>query len=703
MRITFLSALLLVIGVLAGAQRPTAPLTEDKYMWLEDVSSPRAMEWVNEQNERSMKIFQADPHWKPFVDEALALASNPDRLAVPALRGNEVYNTWRDAEHSRGLFRKTTVADYLTSSPHWQTVIDFDALGAQEHVNWVPKGERCLYPGDEYCIVAISDGGEDAITGREFDLKTGKFVVNGFALPHSKQSLAWEDKDTLLVARDWGAGTMTKSGYAFVVKRWRRGTPLERAEEVFRGATTDETGVAGSVLNDAQGHSLIIFRRGVTFFETQYSVQTSRGVERMALPGKSGIVGLIDGRLIVEVREEWTPAGAGRTFHQGSLVEMKLADVVKDPAHLKPAVVFEPTEQEFLQNAALGKSRLVLTTLANVQGRAYAYAPSANGWTKTKLNLPDNVAIGITSMNNSDDAFVMSVTGFLTPPSLWFGDAAKGMLSVAKTQKAQFDASNMTVEQLFAKSKDGTRVPYFVVHSKNMKYDGSNATLLTAYGGFELAQTPNYSSIRGKLWLERGGAFVLANIRGGGEFGPAWHEAGLKTKRQRIFDDFAAVGEDLIARKITSPQHLGIEGGSNGGLLVGVEMTQRPDLWRAVVIDVPLLDMLRFEQIAAGASWVAEYGSVNVPAEREFLAKISPYNQLKPGASYPEPFIFTTTKDDRVGPQHARKFAAKMDEFHEPFMFYELVEGGHGSGASLQQQAQTNAMTFVYLAKKLMN
>jgi len=315
MRIRFLSALLLVTGVLAGAQRPATPLPEDKYIWLEDVSSPRAMEWVNEQNERSMKIFQADPHWKPFVDEALALASNPDRLAVPALRGNEVYNTWRDAEHSRGLFRKTTVADYLTSSPHWQTVIDFDALGAQEHVNWVPKGERCLYPGDEYCIVAISDGGEDAITGREFDLKAGKFVANGFALPHSKQTLAWEDKDTLLVARDWGVGTLTKSGYAFVVKRWRRGTPLERAEEVFRGAATDETGAAGIVLNDAQGHSLIIFRRGVTFFETQFSVQTSRGVERLAVPGKSAIVGLIDGRLIVYVREEWAPAGAGRAFH----------------------------------------------------------------------------------------------------------------------------------------------------------------------------------------------------------------------------------------------------------------------------------------------------------------------------------------------------------------------------------------------------
>ena len=697
----FTGVVLLLCGALARAQKPSQTLPEDNYIWLEQVSSPRAMQWVNAENARSMKVFESDPHWQPFVEEAVKLAGNPERLPVPSLRGTEAYNSWRDKDHPRGVLRKTTVADYVSPNPHWQTVIDFDALGAQEHVNWVSKGEACRYPGDENCIVAISDGGEDATYGREFDLKTGKFVANGFTLPHGKQNLSWEDKDTLLVSRDWGPGTMTKSGYAFVVKRWRRGTPLERAEEIFRGAATDETGSAGFALQDAQGNRLVAFRRGVTFFETQYFVQTQRGVERLAIPPKAGIAGLINGRVIVELREDWTPAAGLPKFQQGSLVELKLDDVMKDPGHLKPAVIFQPDGQEFLEDVGIGRSRLVLTTLANVQGRAYAYAPSASGWAKTKLPLPDNVAVGITSMSRADDSFFMSVTGFLTPPSIWLGDAVKGTLSVAKTEKAQFDASNLTVDQLFAKSKDGTKVPYFVVHRKDMKYDGTNATLLTAYGGFELAQKPSYNATRGRLWLERNGVFVLANIRGGGEFGPAWHEAGLKTNRQRIYDDFAAVAEDLIARKITSTRHLGIEGGSNGGLLVGVEMTQRPELWNAVVIDVPLLDMLRFEYIQAGASWVAEYGSVNVAPEREFLAKISPYNQLKPGATYPEPFIFTTTKDDRVGPQHARKFAAKMEEFKKPFLFYELVEGGHGSGASIQQDAQTAAMRYVYLANKL--
>ncbi|HEY4355038.1 MAG TPA: prolyl oligopeptidase family serine peptidase [Acidobacteriaceae bacterium] len=690
----------LLSGVNVLAQGPSQG--DDKYIWLENVSSPKSMDWVNAENARSMKVFEADPHFKEFEEEAVKLGSNPNRLPMPALRGDEVYNSWRDKDHARGLLRKTSVADYLTADPHWKTVIDFDALGKTEHVGWVPKGRSCLYPGDQYCLIAISAGGEDAVTEREFNLKTGQWVPDGFTLSHSKQNVSWIDKDTLLVDRDWGAGTMTNSGYAFVVKKWKRGTPLESATEVFRGAATDEVGSSGRVLHDAQGHSLTMFHRGVTFFESQEFIQTPRGIERLAIPGKAGLHGMIDGRLIVEIRENWTPAGGNEHFKEGSLLELKLADVLKDPAHLKPSVVFVPTDKEFLAQAAVGKSRILVTTLANVQGRAYVYSPAGAGWTKTKLALPDNVAVSITSMNDTDDRFFVSVTGFLTPPSVWIGDAATGSLKQAKAEPAQFDASNLTVDQLSAKSKDGTVVPYFVVHQKGMKYDGSNATLLTAYGGFEIAETPTYSAVRGKLWLDRGGVFVLANIRGGGEFGPAWHEAGLKTHRQRIYDDFAAVGQDLITRKITSTPHLGIQGGSNGGLLMGVEMTQHPNLWSAIVIDVPLLDMLRFEHIAAGASWVGEYGSVNVPQEQAFLAGISPYNQLKPDVKYPVPFIFTTTKDDRVGPQHARKFAAKMAEYHEPFYFYELTEGGHGSGASIQQEAQTNAMTYVYLTEKLM-
>ena len=351
---------------------------------------------------------------------------------------------------------------------------------------------------------------------------------------------------------------------------------------------------------------------------------------------------------------------------------------------------------------AFTRSHLVLTTLKHVQGRAYVYSPTASGWTRTTLPVPENVAVEITDASSTNETFFLTITGFLTPPSLFVGDAANASLKLAHSEPALFDASNDVVEQLDATSKDGTKIPYFIVHSKSMKYDGTNPTLMTAYGGFQVSRTPNYSAYVGKLWLEHGGVFVLANIRGGGEFGPAWHEAGLKTQRQRVFDDFAAVGEDLISRKVTSSKHLGIQGGSNGGLLMGVSMTQHPNLWGAIVIQVPLLDMLRFEQIAAGASWVGEYGSVSIPEQRAFLAGISPYHQLKPNVKYPTPLIFTTTKDDRVGPQHARKFAAKMEEYHHPFYYDEIIEGGHSAGANLKEEARTRAEMFVYLTRELM-
>ncbi len=684
-----------------AAAGPMPPLPADKYLWLEDQEGPRALDWVKAENARSLKVLEADPHYASFYADALKIAVAPDRLPEPEQRGAEIYNFWRDADHVNGIYRKTTLANYLSAKPTWTTVLDYDALSKQDNVKWVSHGLNCLYPGDRLCLAALSAGGEDADTLREFDLKTSQFVPGGFTLPHSKQSVSWLDKDTLIVARDWGAGTMTASGYPFVVKLWKRGTPLDSAKEVFRGQPSD-LGAGGYTLHDTRQHTLTLFQRNVTIFENETWVLTPDGTKQLMIPSKANVAGLIDGRVLLSIDQDWTPSGQLQTFKQGSLLDVKLSDLLKDPAHLKPSIVFEPTADEFLQGSTTTKSRLLVTTLKHVQGRAYIYTPTATGWTHRELPVPDNVSVGIVSTSDASDNFFLNITGFLTPSSLFYGDAATGTLTLEKTEPARFDAANDVAEQYEATSKDGTHIPYFIVHRKDMKLDGSNATLLNAYGGFQISETPSYSANIGKLWLEHGGVYVLANIRGGGEFGPAWHEAGLKTHRQRIYDDFAAVGEDLIARRVTSPQHLGIMGGSNGGLLMGVEMTQHPDLWNAIVIQVPLLDMLRFEQIDAGASWTGEYGSVANPAEREFLASISPYNQLKPGVKYPEPFIFTTTKDDRVGPQHARKFAAKMEEFHEPFLYDEIIEGGHAAGANLAEQAQTWALTYTYLASKLM-
>jgi prolyl oligopeptidase len=517
--------------------------------------------------------------------------------------------------------------------------------------------------------------------------------------------VAWEDKDTLLIARDWGPGTMSEAGYPIAIREWKRGEPLESAKEVFRGDVKDNGyGDGPTVYFDGQGNRAVILERNLTTFEQETYLLLPTGTKRLALPRKIDINGLLDGQLLVTLAEDWKPAGQAKSFAQGSVVSLNLAALTRDPEHLRPTVVFAPTAQEFEQQLAITKNHAILATLDHVQGRAYVYTRAHSGlWTRRRLPAPDNQTVEIEAASRTDDRFFISVDGFLTPTSLMLGDAADGSLAPAKSQKPQFDASGDVVEQLDATSKDGTKVPYFVVHRKDMPLDGSNPTLMTAYGGFQLSQTPYYSGVLGKLWLERGAVLVLANIRGGGEFGPAWHEAGLKTHRQRIYDDFYAVAQDLVTRKITSPRRLGIIGGSNGGLLMGVEFTQHPEMWNAVVIQVPLLDMLGFEHLSAGASWVGEYGSASVPEERAFLASISPYNQLKPDVHYPEPLIFTTTKDDRVGPVHARKFAARMEEFHLPFYYDEITEGGHGAGADNKQHARSAAEYFTYLMRKLMD
>lgn len=689
-------------GTLLAAAQSATDEQPDKYVWLEDISGDRPMAWVKAENARTAAVLEKDKNFAQLEDEALKVLESPERLPTPELRNGQVYNTWRDATHVRGIVRRTTLADYLSTDPKWETMLDYDALGKQDKQSWVGHGMTCLAPQEELCMAALSAGGEDAATYREFDLKTGKFVEGGFVLPRGKQRVAWLDKNTLLISRDWGAGTMSDSGYPITVREWKRGEPLESAKEIYRGDPKDMI-VQAVVLIDGQGRRAVVIVRNRSFFEVEHYLLLPGGPKKLGLPLKSNVVGFLDNQLIFDLDQDWTPEEQTKSIAQGSVISLDLNAAKADPVRLKPTVVFAPTAKEFEQGGATTKNRLLLTTLENVQGRAYVYTHYKDGrWTRKSLPVPENQTIGIATTSETDDRFFMYMTGFLTPPSLLLGDAGDGSLQPAKGQKPLFDASNDVVEQLEATSKDGTKVPYFVVHRKDIKYDGKNPTLMTAYGGFQASMTPSYSAVTGKLWLERGGVFVLANIRGGGEFGPAWHEAGLKTHRQRIYDDFFAVAEDLMTRKITSPGRLGIAGGSNGGLLMGVEFTQHPTMWNAVVIQVPLLDMLAFEHLSAGASWVAEYGSTSVPEERAFLASISPYNQLKPDVHYPEPLIFTTTKDDRVGPVHARKFAARMEEFHLPFYYDEITEGGHGAGADNKQAARSQAEEFTYLMKKLM-
>jgi prolyl oligopeptidase len=697
-----------ILAALAALASPTLALAQtadhDPYIWLEDVSSPKAMAWVDAHNETTTKALQADPRYAGLYEQALALAGARDRIPAPRFLNGEIYNFWQDPDHLRGLWRKTSLADYQSADPHWTTVLDVDALGKAEGKSWVWKGVDCLRPDETRCLVSLSDGGEDAVEIREFDLKTGKFVAGGFHLPRGKHRVAWEDANHLLVATDWRPGDVTPSGYPYIVKRLTRGQPLSAAQEVYRGQKADGGyGVSPEVIRDGAGHQIAVIERPLDTFRHQTYVITAKGAQRLAIPDKASVADLVDGRLIVQLDEAWTAGGA--TFKPGAVAELDLAAVKANPGALHPKLVWAPGPRDALEGIGSSKGKLLVSTLENVRGRAWVMTPvKGGGWTKRKLDLPDNLTVRYTDADDRSDRAFVEVSGFLTPSTLYLADVATGGLKPVKSLPAKFDASKDVVEQLEATSTDGTKIPYFVVHRKDIAYDGSTPTLMTAYGGFQVSETPNYSAITGKLWLERGGAYVLANIRGGGEFGPAWHEAGLTTKRQIIYDDFASVAKDLIARKITSPRRLGIEGGSNGGLLMGVEFTEHPELWNAVVIQVPLLDMIRISKIAAGASWQGEYGDVNAdPKVRAFWEKTSPYQNLKASVKYPEPFIFTTTKDDRVGPQHARKFAARMEEMHLPFYFYENTEGGHGAGADLKQAAHTQALTMTYLQEKLMD
>jgi len=700
---------MLALGALAFAApaiceaQTAATDAADPYIWLEDANGAKALDWVNAHNAKAVAVLEGDARYPTLYKEALAIAEAKDRIPIGSFTHGEIYNFWQDGDHVRGIWRKTSLASYRTETPQWTTVLDITALGKAEGKSWVFRGAPCARPAEKRCLVQLSDGGEDAATIREFDLDTGKFVDGGFTIPKSKARVAWEDQDTLLISNAWAPGELTASGYPYIVKRLKRGQSMDQAVEVYRGDKADGGyGVSPRVLRDSAGRTLAVITRPLDTFSHETYVLTAKGAQRLAIPNKAGVDELIDGRVVIRTEEDWT--AGGKTFPAGSLAWTTLAALKADPAHLKPTLLYSPGPREALDDSATTHDKLLVTVLDNVNSRAYTYTPTATGFTRARLALPDNASIRIAGVDDQSDKTFVAVTSFLTPTSLWLADASTGALNEIKTTPPKFDASADVVEQFEATSKDGTRVPYFVVHRRNIKYDGSNPTLLTAYGGFQVSSTPAYNAQIGKLWLERGGVYVLANIRGGGEFGPKWHEAGLVEKRQVIYDDFAGVAEDLIRRKITSPRRLGIQGGSNGGLLMGVEFTQRPELWNAVVIDVPLLDMIRISKIAAGASWQGEYGDVNAnPKAMAFWLKTSPYQNLKADGKYPEPFIFTTTKDDRVGPQHARKFAARMEEMHLPYLFYENTEGGHGSGADLKQQAHTGALTMTYLERKLMD
>ena len=693
-----LAATLAVLPAFAAprdaAMNAPALTPADPYAWLEDVTGDKPLAWVHQQNARTDAELAGSPEFTQLQDQIEAILDSKAKIPDVEKIGDHYYNFWKDADHQRGLWRRTTLAEYRKAEPLWETVIDLDALSAEEHENWVWHGADCLRPTYRRCLVALSRGGSDADVTREFDLVDKQWVKDGFFRSEAKGGLGWIDADRVYVYTDFGAGSMTSSGYPRIVKEWTRGTPLAAAKTVYEGKP-DDMYIAASH-DHTPGFERDFVSRTLAFYRDELYQRRADGTLVKIDAPDSAIKAVHGPWLALQLRDPWTVGGT--TYPAGALLVSNFDAFMAGKRELR--AVFTPTATTSLENFTWTKDTLVLNVLDDVKNRLAVLDP-AHDWKATPF--AGSVGIGTLGVRAVDadesDALWLTETSYLTPTtlSLWQPGTTPEAL---KAMPAFFDASRDVVEQHFAVSKDGTRVPYFLVHPKDFKADGSAPTLLYGYGGFEVSLTPGYSGIVGKGWLERGGAYAVANIRGGGEYGPRWHQAALKAERHKAYEDFAAVAEDLVARKVTSRAHLGIMGGSNGGLLVGNMLTQYPQLFGAVVVQVPLLDMKRYSHLLAGASWMAEYGDPDT-ADWDYIRTFSPYQLFDPAKQYPATFLWTTTRDDRVHPAHARKMAAKMLAADKDVRYYENTEGGHGAGATNRQQAHLWALTYRFLWREL--
>ncbi len=671
---------------------------EDPYLWLEDVSGDNAIGWVKEQNSKTQKLLEAEQPFVAIRDKTLEVLNSRERIPGIAKRGAYYYNFWQDDKNIRGVWRRTTMAEYKKAEPKWETVLDIDQLASSEKENWVWKGSTCLYPNYERCLLNLSRGGADANVVREFDVVAKTFVAGGFEMKEAKGGAAWADRDTLLVQTDFGIGSLTKSGYPRITKEWKRGTSIETAKLIYEGQDADISVSTFQV--DQKGYKTRQFvRRATTFYtsETYLREGSRNALTRLDVPLDANVSYRL-GMLWVQLKSPWMVGG--KTYSQGALIATDFERFIKGERSFE--LLFEPTERKSLAGWTHTKNYLILNELDNVRNRLYELQNKDGKWKRREVVLPGlgAVAASAIDVDQSDDYF-LTLTDYLTPSTLFLAKAGSDKREVLKSLPAFFDANPYQVEQFEVASKDGERIPYFLLMNKNTKFDGKNPTLLYGYGGFEISLLPAYSATVGNAWLNNGGVYVVANIRGGGEFGPRWHQAGLKANRQKVFDDFIAVAEDLINRKITAPRHLAISGGSNGGLLVGAVAVQRPDLFRAVICSVPLLDMKRYHKLLAGASWVVEYGNPDDPLEWEFISKYSPYQNVKAGVSYPKILFVTSTRDDRVHPGHARKMMARMMEQGHEVFYYENIEGGHAGSANNAQLAYRNALQYSFLLKEL--
>jgi len=696
-----LGAVALFCALFVKAQSVNSTMS-DPYLWLEEVQGEKALAWVRERNALSTSKLQASPVFSDNRAKVLGVLNNRDQIPGVTRRGEHLYNFWRDAQNPRGLWRRTTLAEYRKAQPQWDGLLDLDALGKAEGENWVWAGSNCLAPDYKHCLISLSRGGADAKVVREFDLAKREFVKDGFFLPEAKSQFDWVDINTLYVGTDFGPGSMTQSGYARVIKLWKRGTPLADAAQVFEGKDSDVSAFVN--VDKTPGFERITVGRSTDFYNTEISLLVNGQWVKINKPSDATLSWQREWAFLLlksDLKVDST------TFKSGSLLAIKFDALMKGESNYQ--VLFEPSATRSLARSGPSTTRdyVLLNILDNVAGRIEELQYINGKWQRREVKAPSPGTLSASGLHDpfvKEDSlanhYIMSYLDFLTPAALYLGQAGQDHRELLKSNPSFFDNSGMRTEQRFATSKDGTKVPYFVVYPKNAKTDGSNPTVLYGYGGFQISMAPFYSGGWGTTWYERGGVFVIANIRGGGEFGPAWHQSAIKENKQKSYDDFGAVAEDLIKSGITKPQHLGIMGGSNGGLLVGAVMLQRPELFGAVVCSVPLLDMQRYHKLLAGNSWMAEYGNPDKPEEWAYISQYSPYQNVKTGVKYPKVLFATSTRDDRVHPGHARKMAARMMAQGHDVLYYENIEGGHGGAANNEQRANLVALenTFLWLS-----
>jgi prolyl oligopeptidase len=689
-------ALMCVFSVKA---QPVNSANTDPYLWLEEVQGDKALAWVRERNAVSTASLQAQPVFADNRAKVLGVLNNRDQIPGVTRRGDYLYNFWRDAKNPRGLWRRTSLEEYRKVLPNWDVLLDLDALGKAENENWVWGGFDCLAPDYNRCLISVSRGGADAKVTREFDIAKREFVKNGFNLPEAKSQLDWVDINTVYVGTDFGLGSMTQSGYARMIKRWKRGTPISEAQLMYEGKESDVAAFA--TVDKTPNFERTVFGRSTDFYNTEINVLVDGKLVKIDKPSDASLSWQREWAFLL-LKSEFKVAE--RTYKSGSLLAIKFDELMRGERRFE--VLFEPTATRSLSRSGPTTTRdfLLLNILDKVSGRIEELQYLGGKWQRREVKAPFPGALGALGMHDpfvKDDPlanhYSMSYLDFLTPASLYLGKAGSDERELLKRNPTFFDGTGMRTEQRFATSKDGTQVPYFVVYPKGAKTDGTNPTVLYGYGGFQISMTPFYSGGWGTTWLQRGGVFVVANIRGGGEFGPAWHQSAIKQNKQKSYDDFAAVAEDLIKAGITKPKHLGIMGGSNGGLLVGAVMVQWPELFGAVVCSVPLLDMQRYHKLLAGNSWMAEYGNPDKADEWAYISQYSPYHNVKKGVKYPKVLFATSTRDDRVHPGHARKMAARMIEQGHDVLYYENMEGGHGGAANNEQRANLVALENTFL------